>query len=552
MEPAKLRDDILRRWTSLDNERQEFMSLWEDLSDVFIPNAGRFGKRRKGRNLREKYRRMLTDRQRRAVNVMAAGMQAGMASPARRWFTLQGSLPTYTQSQSGKMWFDYNTDNMFAMFGRSNIYRALHTMYQEMGVFGPAAAIVVPDYYSVIRAHTLTIGEYALGQDENGDIDTLYREFDMTVGQMVKAFGKDNVSKTVKNLYDSNNLDEWITILHAIEPRRERIITRRDNMNMPWRSVYLEKDGESSKILSESGFPLFPVITARWDVTSNDVYPDSPGMQALGNVRNLFLNERRMGQAMDQLYNPALQVPLGITDVNTLPGGITRVDNMQNTGIRRTYEINIDPSWLRENSREIEDRINSAFFVDMFLMISSRIDRTMTATEVASLSEEKLMVIGPTHSRMQQELYSKLIEISFFYMQEAGLIPPPPQELQGMPMRVEFTSMMAQAMKASEVNTTDRFVQGVINVAGAKPEVLDKIDADRLVDAYADMLGVTPELLADEETVRAIREQRAQAQAAAQEQAAMQQQAAMAKELSQADMSGDNALTGLLSQFQGY
>lgn len=550
---TRLRDEIMRRWNSLDRERQDFMPLWEDLADILMPKAGRFNKKRRDRNLRHKYQKILDNTALRAINVLAAGMQAGMASPARRWFSLQSMNPAYMQSQNSKMWFDYITDNMFMMLGRSNIYQSLHTIYQEMGVFGPGVAVVVPDYYTVIRAHTLTVGEYALAQDEKGEVDTLYREFDMTVGQMVSAFGIDNVSSAVKNLYENKSLDEWITVIHAIEPRKERDFSKRDNTNMPWRSVYIERDGDSNKILSESGFPIFPVIASRWDVTSNDVYPDSPGMQAISEVRHLFFDQKRKAQGMDQQYNPSLQVPFGVNSINTLPGGVTHVDGATaHSGIRRMYEVSTDMSGILEDIQDVRNRINSAFFVDMFLMISQRIDRTMTATEVASLNEEKLMMIGPTYSRMQHELYRKLIEIMFFYMSEAGLIPPPPEELQGMPMRVEFTSMMAQAMKASEVSTVDRFFTGIFNVAQAKPEIFDKIDGDRFVDSYADMLGVTPELLADDDVVRSIREQRAQQMAAQQAQAAAQQQTAIAKDLSQTDTSGDNALAELLGQSQGY
>ncbi|MCM1513271.1 MAG: portal protein [Oxalobacter formigenes] len=549
----KTRDDVLRRWSALKQERQGFMPLWEELADVLMPKAGRFNKKRRDRQLRDKYKRILDNTALRAINVLAAGMQAGMASPARRWFSLESMNPSYMQSQNSRLWFDYVADNMFMMLGRSNIYQALHAIYQEMGVFGVGVAIVVPDFYTVIRAHSLTVGEYALAQDANGEVDTLYREFDMTVGQMVEAFGLENVSSTIKHLYEKNNLDEWVTILHAIEPRRERDASKKDNTNMPWRSVYLEPDGGEGKILSESGFPIFPVLAARWDVTSNDVYGDSPGMQAIGDVRHLFFNQKRKAQGMDQQYNPSLQVPFGLNAINTLPGGITRVDGMSaQVGVRRMYEVSTDMSGILEDIHDVRNRINSAFFVDMFLMISQRIDRTMTATEVASLNEEKLMMIGPTYERMQYELYRRLIDIMFFYMSDAGLVPPPPDELQGMPMRVEFTSMMAQAMKASQVNTVDRFLACVFNVAQVKQEVLDKIDADRLVDSYAEMLSVPPELIADEKTVRAIREQRAQAQAAQQAQIEAQQQASMAKELSQADISGDNALTQLMDQYQGY
>lgn len=552
--PQKIRKDVLRRWKSLDEERNDWMPLWEDLSELVMPNAGRFNKKRREKSIRENYRKILDNTPIRARDILSAGMQAGMASPSRKWFTLQSMNPAYMTSQAGKMWFDQVTDLMFSLIGRSNIYQALHSIYQEMSVFGVGAAIIVPDFYTVFRAHQLTIGEYALGHDQNGDVDTLYREFDMTVGQLVKAFGLDNVSSHVKALYEKDNHEEWITVLHAIEPRKIRDSKKRDNKNMPYRSVYMEKQAsDNDGLLSESGFPIFPAIVGRWDVTSNDIYGDSPAIRALGDILHLFFDQNRKMQGLDQQYNPSLQVPSGTMSIDTLPGGITEVPvSSAQLGVRRMYEVNTDMSGLLEDINDIRNRINSAFFVDMFLMISQRIDRNMTATEVAALKEEKLMMIGPTYERMQHELYRKLIEIQFHYMNQAGIIPPPPQELQGMPMRVEFTSIMAQAMKLSEINTIDRFLTSVANVAQFKPEVLDKIDADKFVDSYAEMLGVTPEILVSEEALQAIRQARAQQQMSQQAQMEAMQQAQVAKDLAQADMSKESALSEIMRELQGY
>lgn len=548
----KIREEVLQRWNVLDQERRLYMPEWEDLAKILMPNAGRFYSKRSEKKIRGRYKDILDSTPLRARDILAAGMQAGMASPTRKWFTLQAMNPVYMQSQRAKIWFDTVTDNMYSFFGRSNIYQALHSIYMEMAVFGVGAAIIVPDFYTVSRAHQMTIGEYAIGHDNNGDVNTLYREFEMTAGQLVQEFGIDNVSRHVKNLYEKNNQDEWITVLHAIEPRKIRDVRKRDNRNMPYRSVYIEKETDSNGILRESGFPVFPVICGRWNVTSTDVYGDSPGMMAIGDIRHLFFNQKRKAQGLDQQYNPSLQVPFGTQAINTLPGGIT-FTNAATTqaGVRRMYEVNTDISGLLEDINDIRNRINSIFYVDMFLMISNSVDDDKTATEVAMLKEEKLMMIGPTYERMQHELYRKLIEVQFYYMNEAGLIPPPPEELRGMPMRVEFTSIMTQAMKQSEVNSIDRFLTSIANVSQFKPEVLDKIDADRFIEAYADMLGVTPEILADDEAVKAIREQRAQQQAAMQQQAMAAQQAQTAKDLASADMSGNNALSQL-SSFMGY
>ena len=81
-----------------------------------------------------------------------------------------------------------------------------------------------------------------------------------------------------------------------------------------------------------------------------------------------------------------------------------------------------------------------------------------------------------------------------------------------MDLQVEFVSTLAQAQRAVGVQSVDRLLGTVGAVAGLRPEVVDKIDADQIIDAYADMLGVDPSLIVADDKVAVIRQQRAQQQ----------------------------------------
>ena len=137
-------------------------------------------------------------------------------------------------------------------------------------------------------------------------------------------------------------------------------------------------------------------------------------------------------------------------------------------------------------------------------------------------------------------------------MVAANLVPNPPEEMQGMELNVEYVSMLAQAQRAIATNSVDRFVGTLGSVAAIKPEVLDKFDADRWADSYADALGIDPELIVPSDKVAFIRQQRAQV-AAQQEQALMaQQQAETASKLASVDTASQNAFTDATRAFSGY
>ena len=82
-------------------------------------------------------------------------------------------------------------------------------------------------------------------------------------------------------------------------------------------------------------------------------------------------------------------------------------------------------------------------------------------------------------------------------------------------------------------------------VAGLKPEVVDKLDADQLIDAYGDMLGVDPTLIVADDKVAIIREQRAQMQQRAMSVEQGKTVADTAKTLSETDPEKPSVLAGM-------
>lgn len=550
------RDALLQRWGALKNERSTWETHWREISDYLLPRSGRFMAKQVndgGRRHNNIYDNTAT----RSLRVLAAGMMAGMTSPARPWFRLATVDLDLMRSDAVKLWLSGVTRQMLNVFARSNTYRALHAMYEELGAFGTAATVVLPDFTNVIHHYPLTVGEYAVATDGRGVVNTLYREFEMTVGQLVAEFGIDKVSLTARNLHDSGNLEAWVTVHHAIEPRVDRDPRLKDNKNMPWRSVYFEAACESDKVLRESGFEEFPALAPRWSVTGGDIYGLSPGMEALGDIKQLQHEQLRKAQGIDYKTKPPLQVPTALKNqgINTLPGGVSYVDTaVQNGGIRSAFEVKLDLNHLLADIQDVRSRISSSFYADLFIMLASAPASNMTATEVAERHEEKLLMLGPVLERLHNELLDPMVEMTFTRMLQAGVVPPPPPELQGQDINVEFVSMLAQAQRAVGTNSVDRFVGNLGAVAGIKPEVLDKFDADKWAELYSDMLGVDPELITADDQVALIRQQRAQAAQAQAQAAAMQQGADTASKLGQVSTQGgdSNAANDIMSMFSGY
>jgi hypothetical protein len=544
-----------QRWEQLKEERSSWMPHWQEISEHLLPRSGRFflEDRNKGQ---KKHNSILDSTGTDALDVLTSGMQSIMASPARPWFRLTTSNPDLDEAPAVKTWLADVQRLMQMVFQKSNTYLALSTMYEELGAFGTSASILLPDFKNVIHHHVLTIGEFAIATNFRGEVDTLYREFQLTVAQLVKEFGIDNVSDMARNAFTAGKLNMWVTVLHAIEPRADRDQAKKDNKNMPWASIYFEMGENTSKVLRESGFKKFPCLVPRWIVRSGNIYGASPAMSALGDIKQLQHEQLRKAQGIDYMTKPPLQAPSGMKgrEIDSLPGGITYVDQVSGPGggIRNMFETRLDLSHLLADIQDVRERIRTRFFANVFLMLSGQQDSRLTATEAAMRNEEKMLLLGPVGGRSQSEIHAPLIDMTFDYMVEAGILPQAPDEMQGMDLSVEFVSVFAQAQRAVATNSVDRFLVNLGQVAQFKPEVLDKFDSDKWADEYADMLGVNPALVVPTDKAAELRAQRAQAQAQAQQAEQMDQMAGAAQKMGTIQTPTGNAGNDIMQALTGY
>ena len=545
-DPSRPKLTFERRLAVLKQERQSWLAHWQDLAQYVLPRAGRWlsTANNRGDRINDK---IVDETATYALRTLVSGMMAGITSPARPWFRLAPPDPEMAEMAPVRWWLHDTERRMRLVFNRSNIYNALSSTYEELALFGTGALVIESDPYDLVRAYPLTAGEYMLANSARLTVDTLYRELRMTAGQLVERFGEQNCSRQVQTYCKRGEVDTWIDIVHAIEPNRNREYGKLDRRNKRWRSVYFEAGGDQDKLLSESGYDDFPAMCPRWYVSATDVYGRSPGMDVLGSVKALMVLQRRMAQGVDKVTNPPMVAPGALKNsvVNLLPGGVTYVDGQTRDVFRPAYQINLPLNELDQLIQRHQQLIERGLYADLFLMISQQ-DDVRTATEIRVRQEEKLLVLGPMLERLQTELLDPLIDRTFKLMLEAGAIPDPPPEIQGADLKVEYISLLAQSQQAIATGAIERMAGFVGNLAGANPEVIDKVDFDQTVDEYGDALGVPPRMIRSDDAVEQLRNaKRKQQQALQQGQAAMTA-AQGAQVLSQTDTRSDNALTRML------
>ena len=180
--------------------------------------------------------------------------------------------------------------------------------------------------------------------------------------------------------------------------------------------------------------------------------------------------------------------------------------------------------------------------------------KPMTAREVNELSGEKVALLGPILTRLNNDLLNPLVDAVYAIAIDKGAVAEAPEMLQGQELKVEYVSSLhVEQAASSRLSGLYRIAEFTGALAQFKPNVVDKLDADEMLDVAAKVL-VEHGVVLDDDEVQHIRAARAkQAQAAMQAEMQAKQMPAMAraaKDLGQTPLGNGNALEAALSAQQ--
>jgi hypothetical protein len=430
------------------------------------------------------------------------------------------------------------------------------TFYFDLVVFGTATILIYEDFENVIKCYNPCAGEFFLDNSSDFKAKVFYREFVLTVAQVVDEFGIDNVSPSIATAYREGNaqLTREIVIGHGIEPNDKR------NLGFPehfkFRELYWELGSASTYILRKRGYFENPLVPGRWDIVGNDAYGRCPAMDALGDVKQLQQETKRKGQAIDKTVNPPMvaDIQLKNSPASLLPGGVTYITGFASSGkpgFASVYDMKFPVGEITEDIREVQERIKKTFFNDIFQVISQFETRSnVSATEIDARRAEGMLMVGPVLQRLMAETLPNAIDRTFAMATRAGILPPAPPELRGGEnIDIEFVSMLAQAQEAAAASGIERVFGITGNIAGVDPAIMDVIDYDYGVMKYSSLLNNDPKLIRSPTAIAAIRqkrEQQQQEQAVAQQADTAQKLAGGAETLSNINVGGGkNALQNL-------
>ena len=449
----------------------------------------------------------------RAHRVFANGLFGNLTPQATPWFSLTVKNKSIAEISNVKYWLADTTDRMRSAINASNTPLALQQVYRSEGWAGTAVLYVEPGKRYALNCQAFSIGNCCVLEDAEGVVDALYRLERFTCRQMIQKWG-DKCSEKVQKAHKDQKYTETFDVIHAVYPRDDYNWNKADNLNMPYASVWVEK--EAKNVLAESGYQEFPYAVPRWEKDEGEQYGRSPGMDALPDGRMLnqmcYDNWRGIQKQIDPPLLATSEAALSTTV--TRPAGIIY------------YKPGHEPKQLQSNGRfeialEVEEgrrrAIKDAFYNDLFQLLASDNRTDRTAYEISKRLEENIYILGPALGRQQVELLDPFLGRVFWLLFRAGAILPPPRELMGQGLEIEYTGRLALMMKAYETRATVDTLNAVAPLAQINPEIMDNYNLDEIAQGTALRAGVPVKYLNPPEFVAEIRQKRAEALKAQQE-----------------------------------
>lgn len=518
-----LATQLLKRESALMAGREAWTGWWQQLADHVMPRKAQAGVPDAGSSVpdQSKAAKLFDSTAMTCNQTLANGQMANITPMGAQWFLIEppeGRRYGYEV----RNWLHGASQALARLLVRSNFYSAIDEIYLDRGGFGTATILCRMGREKRLVFEVAEIGTYAIAEDEERQVDTLFRTYRMTPRQMVQRWGDELPADIRARAEDPEKADIPEDVLHAIEPRLERDPRRGDeSRHMPVRSAYVRK--ETKEVLHETGFYERPFATTRWRLWGDSPWGWSPSWYALPTSEQLNFLEQCTDVGVERAAFPAWLIPATMKgEFDPRPHGQSIYDPRGAVGdvaMPRELVSQARLEYAVERAEQKREMIREAFFYDLFRMLSRR-DKAMTAREVAALEGEKHNQFHPFLARFTTELLGPVLRRAFAEALRAGLLGRPPAELfersasGGWEMpdpQIAFTSRLALTLQINETSGLLQTFETLAPLASVDPSVFDFIDTAKAGPAIARSFGVGSEIMRTEKEIREIQAARAEA-----------------------------------------
>lgn len=498
-------------------EQSKWLAMWRQLNESFFPfiYTNLVGSVQTQANEPDRVlnKKMLDGEPALALFVLAAGFMNGVTSPARKWLNIKkpGSKP-YQEPAAGSSTIhsEIRTKLLETLAGCNYYDTRAEQVYDACGL-GTGALLIYEDRDTVCQFTLCPPGTYYLITDESNQIVGFGREFRMTAVDLLREFGEAALSKDIVERAKSGGANGRTSYLvsHLIEKNEQAGDVLRTNH--PFRELYWFSASISGTPPYLAKRPLYewPVAVLRWACPDKSTYGMPPTASVVGKAIQLQNLEYKSDQGLDKMISPPILADVSLRNRPKAFGanGITYTSGLKdNGGARPLLNVQMPFQEMEIKRARIVQAIKDGLFNYLFDMISS-LDTVRSATEIDARREEKLVQLGPVLHRSYLEDIGVVVKRVYGILRRKKLVPELPE---GEGAEIEFSNVLSDVQKASDVATIERFTAFVGQIIPVWPEAQAKVNILDVIKQYAEGLGVRPSVLNEDEAVQQVGEEQNQ------------------------------------------
>ncbi len=497
-------EEIVTLWNDWDGERSTIKNLVQEAYHYCLPRRATVTTRRQeGVDVHSD---LCDSTAERANERFATGLYNFMWNPARTNFMLLPPMEVGFEDTSKPLLAV--TERLKNEMGASNFEEAFYELALDWGAAGLATLEPSRGLTSLFEFTAHPFEQVVFAEDRRGRVDTVLRKFRWTARQIVQEFGSGVPREIREAASKPTSQEKSFDIVHAALPRTQYTTGRRDVLNMPVASVWVE--AATKTILRTSGWPEMRYLVSRFTKGSGEKHGRSPAMTALPDIKMVNRIEKTTIVGAESVVYPPILVPDGsfLATVKLKPGSLLwyRVNALNPTVKPEPFTTGARVDFGVEYAESKRTIIKGAFLNDLFLILSD--EKRRTATEVRSILAEKLAMLGPAFGRTKVELFDPMVGVMISILSEV------PSYLAGLPLellrlaRIRYISTLAIAMQYAELSLIEDAMLFLHPLGELDPTIFDHFSFDEIVRGFLQKMAWPSNWLRDRDAVAAMRARR--------------------------------------------
>lgn len=520
---------LLKNAESLEASKSNFLSLFQDISDIFRPVKSDITSKKTAGD-KSVFDYIFDSYPILAVETFASILSGILTNKSSRWFEIKAVDDEINENQEVSEWLSKSTDVMWSKMynSQSRFEQSILEAFKDIASFGTALTMTEEGRDFDLNYITHHIKNYLISENQEGKIDSVVIKSEFTASQAIQKWGDDN-HKTIKEIAKNRPHEKFLFQLH-IYPRLNRDLNKIDIANKKFEGVWL--DVANKMIVEELGWDSFPLAVGRSEKSTDELYGTSRAMIALPDARQLNIMQKQYNESVELTLKPPMIVNADFDGrINLSPMALNKAkSNSMSSGrsaiepIKLIGQLNYTLELIQEKKKSIQE----IFFLDKLKIFDNP---NATATQVLELRAEGFRIMSSVATSIQEYLDSILdrtFDILFrksfavndlengnssYNLLPGAVFPELPDLMKQAPeLKITFINPINQSQQITELNSLDVILQTVGSISQLNPDSMDVVNFDEILRKKANILTVDPKIINDDKTVADTRQQRQQVQ----------------------------------------